>query len=286
MDYKQDRSLKNKATLYTSFKTYTMEMLRPAAWIAYLEGLQSLPLPDNLHLVNPFIMDKRLRALERKLNITPPPPLTEVTAHGLVWRIGQASAASTPGGWPCYIPLGYADMMSSSDIALSLDGLACIVDDILKDCTMPCYRKEMGEVCQKDQDNDGDSHGDLRAIVQRLYYISGKKRYLPPDVVPAELLELYAFAAQLMFRIRYANRFAPVIGQHPVGMPPGIRLAQHQPRQKARSKSPSTDSSRSFRRYKKPSRFSWLSKLLFWRTETKSKPKRDDESDTTAEIVD
>lgn len=264
-----------------------MEVLRPAAWIAYLEGLQNLPLPDNLHLVTPIIMDKRLRILERKLNITPPPPLTEVTAHGLVWRIGQASAASNHGPWPRCIPLGYAEMMTPSDVTLSLDGLACIVDDILKDCAIPWYGKGMGEVCQKDQDNDGDSHGDLRAIVQKLYYISGKKRYLPPDVVPGELLELYAFAAQLMFRIRYAERFAPVIRQHPVGMPPRVKVVRgDQPRQKARSQSPSTDSSRSFRRYKKPSRLGWLSKLLFWRTETKSKPKRDDESDTSAEIVD
>ncbi|CEJ92600.1 hypothetical protein VHEMI08241 [[Torrubiella] hemipterigena] len=263
-----------------------MEMLRPAAWIAYLEGLQNLPLPDNLHLVTPFSMDKRLRALERRLNITQPPPLTEVTTHGLVWRIGQANAASNHGAWPRYITLGYADIMTPSDVTLSLDGLACIVDDILRDCAIPCYGKGIDDVCQKDQDNDGDCHEDLRAIVQKLYYITGRKRYLPPDFVPAELLAIYAFAAQLMFRIRYAERFAPVIRQHPVGIPPGIRIVGDQPRQKARSKSPSTDSSRSFRRYKKPSRFGWLSKLLFWRTETKSKPKRDDESDTTAEIVD
>ncbi|KID87821.1 hypothetical protein MGU_05059 [Metarhizium guizhouense ARSEF 977] len=169
-----------------------MEELRCAAVISNLEGIKDVPfwIDDVAKPVSLPSLDRRVGRLEAAVGITPPPPVTEPSWNGLVWRIWRLRNRMPKDAireFDTEAHVAGADFRSMMPDAadISLRDVGSALASIKMPGGYPLFTPEF----------DSDE-AQLSYSLQRLCHMAGRKNlYL--DAVPVGLVDVYVLAVRL-----------------------------------------------------------------------------------------
>ncbi|EFZ01805.1 hypothetical protein X797_004421 [Metarhizium robertsii] len=169
-----------------------MEELRCAAVISNLEGIKDVPfwIDDVAKPVSLPSLDRRVGRLEAAVGITPPPPVTEPSWNGLVWRIWRLRNRMPK---DAIREFDTESHVAGADFRSMMPNAAEIslqdVGNALASIKMPG-----GRIPFAPEFDDADLS--LSYVLQRLCHMAGRKNlYL--DAVPVGLVDVYVLAVRL-----------------------------------------------------------------------------------------
>ncbi|XWW93346.1 hypothetical protein V2A60_001279 [Cordyceps javanica] len=228
---------------------------RFASLVAYMEGVEKLPLPADAHDTSSTNLEKRIAALERVAGIASPAPGEAASWNGLTWRAWRVRYTQTHWTVPDHMERAkmHAAMVNQDD------------------CTL----------------------ASLRAA--KLAYISGLHRRAFPDAEWSEALVFAYAGMVLFFVIGQRPRpmihrpptMANGIAQ-PHQIPPGISLFRRPEKGSGTKGGGLKLTAKELRKFggkKSGGRFAWLNRLCFWRTKRSWSVSSSSSSGSSTEVV-
>lgn len=289
-----------------------MEELRCAAIIANLEGIKHLAMwmgefTKSTSIAN---LDNRVRRLETSFCITPPPPVTEPTWKGLVWRVWRLRSR---------IPRDTVNELEADASTAGKDLVSMIRDSseiTLADVTSAVHSIKGVKKLDPDDKFDSDD-AQLSYCLQVLCNVIGENQSLL-GCIPMTIVDIYATAVRVSIQFEKNGRWGPHLpGMRPplvparcgtkpakpccgccscfchnnrpggITVPPPARRGHVPARRAPRCRERSTSSERSERFVReKPSRFGWFRKLCFWKRDAVKDDESISSSDGSRTIVD
>ncbi|TQW00169.1 hypothetical protein IF1G_00100 [Cordyceps javanica] len=262
---------------------------RFASLIAYMEGVEKLPLPADAHDTSSANLEKRIAALERVAGIASPAPGEAASWNGLTWRAWRVRYTQTHWTVPDHMERAkmHAAMVNQDDCTLA--SLRAAVDGL--GGALPAL-----ECCSCAEGSEAKIRGEcLYAMVQKLAYISGLHRRAFPDAEWSEAL-IFAYAGMVLF-IVIGQRPRPMIHRPPTmangiaqphQIPPGISLFRRPEKGsgiKGGGLKLTAKELRKFGGKKSGGRFAWLNRLCFWRTKRSWSVSSSSSSGSSTEVV-
>ncbi|KAK5994774.1 hypothetical protein PT974_03157 [Cladobotryum mycophilum] len=261
-----------------------MSLFHCAGVIANAEGLSYFDLPEDIEQgIDLASLDKRTRWLESHLEITPPPPMMQMTPEALAWRVNRVHQT-------------VYGVVANQDLAIPLFGDATDVSlEIIKAVVDSIGREAPEWPSAKVNDEDEA----LCIVLQKLCHLAGQRRL---KLQPVGGNRFYVYSVAMHLAQQYEGQFRnftpvrrreyPTVRSRSPSPSPRIIRRSSSPQvidrrsfsdrrddfYPARRRIPQLTSRRPFGPPPPSPRPSWFSKLAFWRTKAKRRARDYDSS--------